>query len=478
MINLLKPFHLKKNIKFSYFPTIQTCIVDSLTLDRTSLTIQMIKDAFEHPNDPNEELNKLLITLDSTLPQLHALDDQNLLARFAKLDFDDLLTIAEVDSRFQQLIQTHIIVDRYHLNKHPLSIFLGWNIFITSDSPLANDYNTTLRILRTFGDSFKQISVHFVTYKHQETLAIFDHINTYCTNAEQEIVLYNVDERVLMGLQQSFRQANSVIVKGLDSLIDLNDMFPRMARFELNIYKQPEFNFLDDYFLRLKHFELNMLHGQHGDFDLKPFFQWNRRLEGLSLRNVGDFELLRFVNEVSQCLEDLTIENRMINLIDTTNNENIRFEKVTTFKLALVDDDDEQSHRRVPSIEFDRLESFELSSIDSASVDDMIDYIIRNNALNRVSIENGELSMGQLMRLVQELPELTELKVELNRHMIGNDLKAFLAHIQRSNVDKITISIDRYGVDKNVVRDIFASEWTFKNEHKWGLRRFMSFDKA
>lgn len=221
-----------------------------------------------------------------------------------------------------------------------------------------------------------------------------------------------------------------------------------------------------------------MLHGQHGDFDLKPFFQWNRRLEGLSLRNVGDFELLRFVNEVSQCLEDLTIENRMINLIDTTNNENIRFEKVTTFKLALVDDDDEQSHRRVPSIEFDRLESFELSSIDSASVDDMIDYIIRNNALNRVSIENGELSMGQLMRLVQELPELTELKVELNRHMIGNDLKAFLAHIQRSNVDKITISIDRYGVDKNVVRDIFASEWTFKNEHKWGLRRFMSFDKA
>lgn len=196
----------------------------------------MIKDAFEHPNDPNEELNKLLITLDSTLPQLHALDDQNLLARFAKLDFDDLLTIAEVDSRFQQLIQTHIIVDRYHLNKHPLSIFLGWNIFITSDSPLANDYNTTLRILRTFGDSFKQISVHFVTYKHQETLAIFDHINTYCTNAEQEIVLYNVDERVLMGLQQSFRQANSVIVKGLDSLIDLNDMFPRMARFELNIY--------------------------------------------------------------------------------------------------------------------------------------------------------------------------------------------------------------------------------------------------
>lgn len=430
--------------------------------------------------DPKEHLNNLLNTMDSSVSKLQALDDPILLKRITKLSFDDLLTIAELDPRFQRLIQKHFIIGRYHLDQQPISIFLGWNIFLTSDSQLANDYNHTLRVLRTFGGVFKQISVHFVAYKYTETVAIFEHINTYCPNAKQEIVLYNVADNLLMGLQQSFAKANSVIIKGIESSINLNDVFPRMKRLELNLYKQLDFHFFDDYFIRLKHLELNMLHGHDSNLDLNQFFQWNRRLESLSLRNVGNFELFRYVNEVSDCLEELTIENRMANLIDTTNEGNIRFAKVTTFELALVedDDDDEQVIGRVPSIEFECLESMKLSNFEVAPVEDMIEFILQNNALNRLVIEDGELTMKQLMRLVQGLPALKELNVEVSREMIGNDLIAFLAYIERSHVNKMTISIDRYGVDKNIVLDIFLPKWSFTNEYKWGLKRFMSFSKA
>lgn len=421
----------------------------------------------------------------SSLDEAHLqnLNDTALLEVFANLEFNDLLSAAELNPHFQLLVEEHFIIPRYHLDTQPISIFIGWNIFLTDhilDSPLANDSVNTIRILRLFGSVFNHLSVHFVSYTHPDLKQCFEHITKYCENASQEIVLYNVNDNVLSQWKNAFTKANSVIIKGYNMYypIQLNEIFPRMKRFEIGLDHQVALEFLDEYFPRLEYFELNLLHEQTDDKYVRNFIRWNQRLEGLHLKRIGNFEFLQYVNQMLPQLEDLGLENRMINLVDV-NNVGIQFENVRKFKLLLCHDDevDEHQHQQVPSIEFGpSLESFELISTPTASINELIEYIARNKALNRVIIENMELSGEQLIHLIQELPQLKDLTVEINHHTVNSEMAQLASSINNSEVANVTISVDKQGIDTDFVVRIFGRNWVKSNE-QLGFRRFLTFSR-
>lgn len=424
-----------------------------------------------------------LQTIDaSTAPHLQSLTDAALVAIFERLDTENLLNAAELNPRYQKLILKHIIVSQYRLDEQPIAIYVGWSIFVTiheRNTPLATNYAEAVRILRTFGSVFNQLNIHFANYRNPDSRRLFDDIGTYCGTAMQEIVLYNVRDNMLGEWRNSFKQARYVIVKGFhaEHPIVLNDLFPRMERFELTINRPTSLECLDDYFSRLRHFELNVMHS--GEFDeehVRHFIRWNQRLESLHLRNVGDSELLQYVNEHIPRLEVLRLENRLANLVGESA---VRFEYVTNFTLGLAHEDFELGHAggELPSLEFRDLQSFRLIGVADAPIERFIGFIARNAKLNCVVIEDFELALAQLMSLVEQLPELRELSFELNHRTVDNDLRHFLANIEDSKLERISVSVVKLGDDSDTVLHSFSSKWSLTYEYASGFRRLMTFSR-
>lgn len=419
--------------------------------------------------------------------RLEYLDDYSLLGIFDYLHFDDLLNLAELNARFQELILSHCIIP-HHFTDHRILILVDWTIVELIDpitnTKYATDFTKTLRILRAFGSGIDSLSVRFVSYTSSDSKRISQQVNAYCADAVKEIVLYNIGDGILNDWKNSFTEARSVILRGFelgkDFTINLNEIFPQMQRFELTSHDQTNLLFLDKHFPHLQYFAFYTFHDQQNDVYIRSFIQLNQQIRGLQLGGIGDFEFLRYLNRLLPQLEDLGLENRMSNLINLNENGILRFENVKNFKLTLSHDQafDRNGPKQVPCIEFSRLESFELVSTIYASIDELFEFILRNRALSNVAIAHSELSIEQVIHLVRQLPKLNNLTVELKRRAIGNEMREFLLNTQNHQVGKITISINKNGIDRDDVMSIFPNTWTFSGERSFGFRRFLSFTRA
>lgn len=422
-----------------------------------------------------------------TTNRLEYLDDYSLLGILDYLNFDDLLNLAEMNAHFQELILAHYIIPRYHFADHRISISVDWTIELIDsfdNSKYSNDYTKTVRILRTFGSGIDSLNVHFMSYANEDSMRIANEVNANCANALKEIVLYNVGDGILSDWENAFTQAKSVIFKGFvldkDLTINLNEFFPQMQRFELTSYGQTNLICLEKHFPHLKYFAFRSLNDQQSDVSIRRFIRLNQQIRELQLGGIGDFKLLRYSNEMLPHLDYLVLENRMSNLINLNDNGFIRFGKVKKFKLTLSHDEafDRNGPNQVPHIEFCQLESLELVSTVYASINELIEFILRNKALENLAIANSELSIEQVKYLLRHLPRLNSITIEIKRRSIGNEMRKFLLNTRNHQVRNITISIRINGIDRDVVMSVFPNTWIFSGERSSGFRQFLSFARA
>lgn len=102
----------------------------------------------------------------------------------------------------------------------------------------------------------------------------------------------------------------------------------------------------------------------------------------------------------------------------------------------------------ISTIQFDHLKSFSTRSVESASLDFLIDnLIVKNTALESIAIDT-EILLEQFSKMIAPLPQLKEVTVTWRYMASRVKLKQSLEHVISSNhpLAKITVKLSEYNI--------------------------------
>lgn len=387
---------------------------------------------------------------------LDQLDNVNLLSIFDRISLRDLVKMASLNPRFQQLIVRHYFIGKYRLHKDGVSLSAGHDISMrylskkhNFDTILAQGYDETLYVLRHFGYIFNYLEVNVYEYGYAFTAQMSDLVNKYCANANQEI-----------GVQRAFGQENMTI-----SLVNVTNVkiyhnsgtaqqdtfrldlaFPHMTSLEISRRMDLDYHYshLTEFTLHASDYHPNIDH-------FFKFLQFNPQLRKIHLPYFYNDTFVALTNELLPNLEAFSLEvlNQKYGGANAT--EITRFIHVKTFTIDLIILGAEfwtrELRQMLVSIQFDRLQSFSVATCYGDSINFLIDWIVGNTELDTVSFVGREMSFQQLSALIVPLNKLKVLTLRWTYASTLGELNRFLAHAIAMNgtIKQINVNRVKYG---------------------------------
>lgn len=411
---------------------------------------------------------------------LDHLDDFSLMDIFDLLKLEDLINIATINSRFEELVLHHYIIGKYHLNKRPIKMVINDAIVITDnlDRPFASGFKQSLWVLKQFGHIFSFIEVHCSSLGSYESRQLINHINMNRPDALQEITIsalsnYSINDG---WLEHSFHSIESVTLNDLSfsTSIRLNRIFPSVEKLVLN--NVAELPFIDSHFPNLINFSILQIFNDSIRAALFKFIKLNPQLRYFGTTLPNDFYFyLQYVNEMLPNLEKLTIHNERSQTILNRNNTVVRFRNIRKFALYLsqIDSENVAIHQILPIIAFERLEIFEVSSAlsNSNSVNELIEIIRQNRQLKKVAIKKCELTYRQISYLVQSLPLINELAIDWYDSASLHEIRRFL--MDDSRLQKIAVPIYKHGWGSKHIFKLLPSDWKVSEIKNIGYKQIL-----
>lgn len=434
------------------------------------------------------------------------LDDYSLLRIFDLLDFDDLVNCALVGSRYNQLITDHYIVPKYQLK--------GANILITVseiDCETYVSYVTTgvkfvigrekmFSTLRAFCYLFDQLTISdgiaSVYDRHDIIENIIYHLNIYCSN---------VSQRINLPIPPRINNVDSVLYNVTDiqliapinySAATIDQMFPRLEKFRFHVetFQAPHYT-LDYHFQHL--ISIDVWQIRFGEFHLRSFAAHNPQIRDVEMKFGWSLERLHKINEVFPNMESLIIilqyeffhedaeevesgecvkhPTGLLTAIKSAIGslftgpkvkptpkpmplpQPVHFVRFRNLKSFTFDRDDYYGfswiRERFAAIEFDQLESFKIVTGHSDSIEEEIDWIVKNKGLISVELAPAPLNEAQKRRLVESLPKLRHLTIKCRDPVI---MLSTLNMAKNSSLESLTFIFDHERV-RELIGDAFAA---------------------
>lgn len=143
-----------------------------------------------------------------------SLDDFSLMGVFDELSLLDLVKIASLNPRFQQIISDHYIIAKYGIDKRRIDISVASTVIMSyeddnnSSSIFVANYEQALTALECFGDSFTNLRIVIQPIGYQYVPKIQAYINQYCSNASQELTFHRKDTAAAADIDISFGKCN------------------------------------------------------------------------------------------------------------------------------------------------------------------------------------------------------------------------------------------------------------------------------
>lgn len=164
--------------------------------------------------------------------RLQYLDDFTLLHIFDRLNFDDLVKVADIDDRFQHLVADHYIVSKFRI--HTKVIHLNPSIYEAKqpNTLLVHDYEQIRRVLRHFGHLITSVRFAEFSFAPTKSAQIAADIAAYCSNTLVELELYGPGGSILRQLLESNRQLRALHLRDVipfDQLQFINANLPNLT---------------------------------------------------------------------------------------------------------------------------------------------------------------------------------------------------------------------------------------------------------
>lgn len=379
----------------------------------------------------------------------HHLDDFSLLSILDWLSLRALVNIASLGPRYKELISHHYINEKYRVSECDVSLSVdrAMSIDITcgGDSgkvqKLADGYGETMRTLMHFCSDFNHLKIQLNEREDYLVSKLSYYVNQYCGDIHQtieidrghrlvhwkELTLMNVtDVKIIRPrgghLMDEFRIDLSfprMEKMDIDYPMDIIHHYPHLTEFLFQSYLQRPIDFID-------------------------FMQLNPQLRMVQVPlSFNNFTFLTTMNKLLPNLESLTLQLRNGYRANSDENEIIRFTKVRAFAFDLFYDTIVSEHLLRTSIQFDRLDSFEVRvyNHNAGSFGFLIEWITSYSELSKVTFTTEqELSNHQLTALIAPLTQLKELTISWHRsafdvlHRFLSDSVTMKSSLERINI--------------------------------------------
>lgn len=402
---------------------------------------------------PMGNTNSIAVTDPVTLEQL---DDFSLLSIFDQLPLLDLVKLATLSPRFEQLISHHYIIGKYHIQTRKVTLTISHDVSMTFNSDdlnvvttLAHNHDETRFVLQHFGHIFHYLDINVFEYGYAFTANISHLINTYCARAHQELRLKRgIDRDDVSILLANVTKVEITHTSGTTNKDNfrLDLAFPQMKSLDISRQMDLDHNYshLTEFILRASDYQSNI------DYYTK-FMQFNPQLHTIQLPLFNDGTFLPTINELYPRLESFALEVLNEQYIGHDAIEITRFSNVKKFSIELYIHGESvwtnELREIIASIRFERLESFAVITYVRDSIDFLIEWIVGNTALETVTLVGREMNFEQLTALITPLTKLKVLTMVWTFESTLGVLNRFLAHNIAINgtLENINVEVNQNG---------------------------------
>lgn len=340
-----------------------------------------------------------------------------------------------------------------------------FHVIESNDTIQIEDQNVIDKVLRKFGSHVLKLAISFTTVPKKDVLEVIELANVHC-DALIDLQLSTIRPDWMNVIRRPFYNVENVTFNGKikelsTETMNLSEIFPKLRSLNLGnvqvenrssvILPYPN---LDHLFVAFKY--SGVFHDEH----IESLIKLNPQIRSLTLQLVST----KFIDFVSKNLEGLkNLELLWVPHEVTEYNQSIHFKSVERFHFRTT------NCRFVPLVTFDQLKTLSIDwGLDSLP-DTIIDFIIANDNLTKLSIIEGNMNNMQLLMLIGQVPHLKAASFTILPNVMIESIFAFLKN--RPNLHMLELSYPRRKtktLEIESLRKLITNEWTIM-EHPSGL---------
>lgn len=413
------------------------------------------------------------------------LDTYSLLHILDYLEPVDLLPVAELSSRLQQIIADYYITSEYRVHEKGLCIYATNDtqaavvIRLTHEQRPFSGQHVVQRVFHTFGHTIRRLNVHIHSMDRLDDIHEIDRcIRTYSGNILHEIVFYNLQQELLFVWRVSLEAVTSVTLAGThvsEFSTDLNTFFPKLRKLTIEVESTRNLDCISKAFPHLLELTVKMSFS----YDMSSFvmnaLRMNPQIRVVRSSQFGDTAFLRAVNDNLPHLESFAVMTHLYCLYDLNRSgQFIRFENVMDLSITIGDRDHggfSTEHRNV-MVRFDRLKSLELTLHGPGSVDSLITFAGEYKTLTKLRI-NSDITHQHLQRIIQLLPVLQEITVEFNSILMFDEIRPFF--MVDTELKRLIVIFRTFAWNRNDIQLALSANWSFIERNTDAFRTTLLF---
>lgn len=349
------------------------------------------------------------------------LDDYSLLSLFDRLNLDDLINLAGISRRIDDIIATHYLTAKFHLHKTALPIkYVNGRHYIydTAHKTYVDGLDGIDRFLRYFGEVIQAIELSGAPANDTDNglRALGKVIERHCRHTLSAVVFRQSADAVVNYWRAPFDQVQRVNITIEHDMSNLTKVLPNIRKMHVTLLRDRAYDaFYLAHLTQLHYEELAFLSNRTF---LKSLFHANPHLKRFHTKITLDADFLGFMATHLRELEELDIISFTRDFMDNVDRVQIQFASVK--RLAITSYRYDTSLYNPVPLAFDRLESFEL--VIAQLSPEMLKFIVRNKCLQHLSLAFTSLPGAVLKELIDGLPALATLTIRWTREMTTNEL--------------------------------------------------------
>lgn len=379
--------------------------------------------------------------------QLMVLDKLDLMALFSLADTNQHFSYLVTETMRRKLQKTKVIITTplYSNEPHPH--------YISGVEFRVQHFEIVERMLKKYGQFIEILKIHQYS-AGSSTQQVFKLINLHCSKTLREIHMLQNSVDLDM-LTNAFEKVHTVSLEAFDQIRNvrpLNETFPSVRRFYLNVKKMWKKNSIECEFKLLEYLDISIFYQRlDGYFNSKQLIVRNPQIRRLKVSYASP-KFLKLVADTLLHLEELYLYRYDEHYYA---GEVFHFENVKIFTVQ------EGSVTMPTNISFGKLEQF-LTDNQPVKCDRWIRFLECNKQLKKVCV-TGDIDNEILTRLTHANLTSQDIFLSFNDHI---ELESIVLLIQSNQqLNKLTLKIRSSNVRNSVLNILHT-----KFDYDWIIR--------
>lgn len=407
-------------------------------------------------------------------PSDSQIEDDDLVKAFSHLDFEALLDVSQINSKFHQIIAENFI-SAYQLDRNQLHI-KG----VSAKAPASairkkypnrwtvENVNLITKVLQNYGYLVRNVEIDGIEADYVCVERIVALVEKYCARSLTSLTLSHMN-RLPIEKWHPFEQVQHVVIDAVELYKDtqLHSIFPNLRTLSLYPLARTKLANVLQPFPHLEHFGIYTASNQANQEFVKSFVRLNQRLSSLSVADAVTNSFAEFLRDNLPDLKALRLISLSSEFFYEEPRKIINFKKVVDFSLTIY----KNSNQTITfPFAFDALKTL---TLDVPGLSDrLIEAAVKNDELERVAIVKVIPTYPQLRRIVRALPKLKEIYLSYNRRAIESISKLMG---DDSSLEVINIHYPVYQLHHQAFASIRSPRWEYSGEVEHQSLTYASF---